>query len=396
MLDIKNSLPYASELCQLLTNNGGETRLVGGSVRDLIIGREISDIDLATNLTPDQVQQTLDKYNIQYHTIGKAFGTISALYNNNIIEVTTLRKDLSCNGRHAEVEFTNNWKEDAKRRDFTINALSVDLSGIVYDYYDGLSDLKQGKVRFIGNPEDRILEDHLRILRFFRFSAYFAKTLDTAGLNAAIKYKEKLSTISGNRIKHELSKLIVAPNGSDIIQIMQQHNILNLSQINTKALKKLDRISNTLNYIPSALLRFAILLKHHKEGTLTIKSLAFTRQEETLLDTLIKASIDDWSQQGLKQSLRQYKDLFQQVVLINLSFNKSDQDYLLTSGLKKLFFHPIHKLPINGDDFVKLGIEPGKAIGKLLMVADQIWYDQEFAITKDQLLKKTLSYVDKL
>src|SRR6478736_2088371 len=152
----------------------GLTRYVGGAVRDDLLGLPISDIDLATRLTPDEVVRRLEKARIKAVPTGIDHGTITAISDGHPFEITTLRRDVSTDGRRATVAFTDDWKEDAARRDFTINALSADpRNGEIFDYFDGLDDLEARRVRFIGDPLQRIAEDHLRILRFFRFHARF-------------------------------------------------------------------------------------------------------------------------------------------------------------------------------------------------------------------------------
>ena len=165
----------------------GETRYVGGCVRDTLLGLEVSDVDLATTIAPEEVIARLEAARIKAVPTGLAHGTITAVSGGAPVEVTTLRRDVSTDGRRATVAFTEDWREDAARRDFTINALSADpLSGEVFDYFGGLADLEARKVRFIGEPLQRIAEDHLRILRFFRFHARFGEGApDEAGWRPA-------------------------------------------------------------------------------------------------------------------------------------------------------------------------------------------------------------------
>jgi poly(A) polymerase len=164
----------------------GLTRYVGGAVRDDLLGLPVSDIDLATRIPPDQVIERLEKAKIKAVPTGIDHGTITAVSDGQPVEITTLRRDVSTDGRRATVAFTDDWKEDAARRDFTINALSADpLSGELFDYFGGLADLERRHIRFIGDPLQRIAEDHLRILRFFRFHARFdAGEPDAAALDA--------------------------------------------------------------------------------------------------------------------------------------------------------------------------------------------------------------------
>lgn len=188
----------------------GLTRFVGGAVRDCLAGQSVHDIDLATRLMPNEVTARLQAAGVKVVPTGIAHGTVTAVVSGGSIEVTTLRRDVSTDGRRAKVVYTNDWQEDAARRDFTINALYADpVSGEVFDYFGGIDDLSAGKVRFIGDPEQRIAEDHLRILRFFRFHARFAKGApDPASMAACAARANDLMALSRERIADELLKIL--------------------------------------------------------------------------------------------------------------------------------------------------------------------------------------------
>ena len=379
----------AIKLCQLLVDAGGEARFIGGCVRDSLMNRVSADIDIATNLLPEKIEQILEENQIKYYNIGKKFGTITAVIAKQQFEITTLRKDLNCDGRYAELSFTNNWQEDAQRRDFTINALSVDLEGNLYDYFNGLADLQHKIVRFIGNAEERITEDYLRILRFFRFSSYFAKEVDQTGLIAASKYARNLKEISGARIKSELEKIFIASNGIEIIEIMFNHGILEdifpFGQI--YSLKKLHKNAIIFNYPLNELLCFAVLLKNSQTNI----NFPFTRSEKKILNQLINSQINGWTYDDLKQVFQKYKQSFKEVILLNLE-NYNEE---IIANCKKLFNMLIQALPIAGEDLIKLNLASGEEIGKLLLFADKIWYAQEFAMDKDELLKRIVLHVNK-
>jgi tRNA nucleotidyltransferase/poly(A) polymerase len=197
-----------TKLFKVIRDNGGEGRFVGGAVRDFLLSGkplESGDIDIAVNLPPEKIAEIFSK-----------LGRVVTKYSTNIIvlkgkvfEVTSTRKDVNHDGRYAKMIFTPSFEEDAKRRDFTINALYIDEKGEIFDYVNGISDLKLSKVRFIGNADARIREDYLRIWRFFRFSCLYAKTLDMEGYNACIQNKEGLKNLSKERITHEMLKLIM-------------------------------------------------------------------------------------------------------------------------------------------------------------------------------------------
>ena len=202
-------------------------RYVGGAVRDTLVGLDVADIDIATRHLPDAVVDLLKGARIRVVPTGLAHGTVTAVLPGGPVEVTTLRRDVETDGRHATVAFSDDWREDAARRDFTINALYADpVTGEIFDYFGGRADLAAGRVRFIGDPIQRIAEDHLRILRFFRFHARFGRTIDAEGLAACAARANDLMALSRERIAAEMLKLLVAPQAVSVVALMVEHGIL--------------------------------------------------------------------------------------------------------------------------------------------------------------------------
>jgi poly(A) polymerase len=213
--------PAGAALLHALDAGDGATRLVGGAVRDALLGLACSDIDLATRFTPDQVIQRLKAAGLKAVPTGIAHGTVTAVGTGLVAEVTTLRRDVQSFGRHAQIAFTDDWHEDATRRDFTINALSAGLpGGELHDHAGGLADLAARRVRFIGDPLQRIAEDHLRILRFFRFSARFAVEIDADGLNACTARANDLMALSRERVAMELRLLLALADPLPMLRVM--------------------------------------------------------------------------------------------------------------------------------------------------------------------------------
>jgi poly(A) polymerase len=233
-------------LLKALGASAGETRYVGGCVRDTLLGAEVSDVDLATRMAPEQVIERLSRARIKSVPTGIAHGTVTAILNSRPVEVTTLRRDVSTDGRRATIAYTDDWKEDAARRDFTINALSADpASGEIFDYFGGLADLEARTVRFIGDPLTRIAEDHLRILRFFRFHARFGTgEPDPQGLDACAERANDLMALSRERIADELLKLLALPDPAPTIALMHQRFILRpvLPEIAPEGVERLRRL----------------------------------------------------------------------------------------------------------------------------------------------------------
>lgn len=220
-------LPDVPGLAAVVTALAGDVRLVGGVVRDTLAGLAVKDVDLATPLSPQEVITRLEAAGLKAVPTGIAHGTITAVAEGKPFEITTLRRDVATDGRHATIAYTDDWREDAARRDFTINALYADpISGEIFDYFGGVDDLEAGLVRFIGEPLQRIAEDHLRILRFFRFTARFAKGApDSPSLAACATRANDLMALSRERIAMELLALLALPNPAATVALMIETGI---------------------------------------------------------------------------------------------------------------------------------------------------------------------------
>jgi poly(A) polymerase len=256
---------HREELDRLIAALGAnDARYVGGIVRDTLLGIDAADVDIATRHAPDAVIDRLRAAGIKTVPTGIAHGTITAVLPSGPIEVTTLRHDVSTDGRHAVVAFTDDWREDAARRDFTMNALYADpTSGTVYDYFSGLDDLAARRVRFIGDPYRRIAEDHLRILRFFRFHARFGDSIDDEGLDACVARANDLMALSRERIASELLKLLVAPAAVTVVALMIERGIFRavLPEIaDIEGMARLAAREQAAGIAPDAIRRLATLV----------------------------------------------------------------------------------------------------------------------------------------
>ncbi|MDB5512250.1 MAG: tRNA nucleotidyltransferase [Enterovirga sp.] len=219
--------PRVARLLSALDRAGEETRIVGGAVRNVLLGRPVTEIDLATTALPKDTMRRARAAGLKPVPTGIEHGTVTVVVEGEPFEVTTLREDVETDGRHAVVRFGRSFEADAVRRDFTMNALSLGADGIVRDVTSGMEDLAAGRVRFIGEARQRIREDYLRILRFFRFSAEYANgPLDPAGLDAAIRERDGLERLSRERVRAELLKLLVAERAAEVVSCLQESGLL--------------------------------------------------------------------------------------------------------------------------------------------------------------------------
>lgn len=219
--------PELARLLEVLDGAGEETRIVGGAVRNALIGRPVHEIDLATTAVPGETSRRAARAGFKTVPTGIAHGTITVVASGTPFEVTTLREDVETDGRHAVVRFGRDFEADALRRDFTVNALSLGRDGTIHDYSGGLADLAARRIRFIGDAGTRIREDYLRILRFFRFHAEYGEgPLDRDGLTASIAGREGLSRLSHERVRAELLKLVATPRAAEVAAAVEQAGLL--------------------------------------------------------------------------------------------------------------------------------------------------------------------------
>ncbi|MEM8664613.1 MAG: CCA tRNA nucleotidyltransferase, partial [Pseudomonadota bacterium] len=205
----------------------GEARVVGGAVRNTLLGQPLGDIDVATDLPPERVARAAKRADFSVYETGLAHGTLTIVVDGQPFEVTTLREDVATDGRRATVRFTTDWALDAQRRDFTMNALYVDADGNGSDYVNGHADCLEGRVRFIGNADTRIAEDHLRILRFFRFHALYGEgEPDADGLASVVANKALIEDLAAERVLHELTRLLAAERAAPVVEIVAREGIL--------------------------------------------------------------------------------------------------------------------------------------------------------------------------
>ncbi|MBS9531103.1 MULTISPECIES: CCA tRNA nucleotidyltransferase [unclassified Wolbachia] len=401
-----------SVIIEAIEKFGGEARLVGGCVRDSILQRDIHDIDLATNLLPNQAVKALKLRNIKTIPTGLKHGTITAILNKRSFEITTLRHDVKCDGRHAKVEFTNDWQADASRRDFTFNALYADKYGHIYDYFGGIQDLKARKLNFIGNAEDRIKEDYLRILRAFRFHAKICiGDLSDEILDVCKKHSHMIQNLSGERIREEIFKLLECNDPAPTLKSMQKSDVLQkiipkevkceiLSSpllINTKPLTKPSAYVHTPFLDPTidALTKLALLLRTAEDrvslGEEVSKFLRLSNKQKKKLLFLLSNNIKtELSEKEQKKYISLFgKELYCDLMKIcGIESGINVDEYI---SFAKMFNIP--KFPLSGDDLITIGHQPGKSLGRNLELLRQHWEDSSYTLTKEELILYAKSFI---
>jgi poly(A) polymerase len=367
-----------ARVLEALGADQGFTRYVGGAVRDDLLHLPFSDVDLATKLRPDEVVGRLEAAKVRAVPTGIDHGTITAVSNGHPIEVTSLRRDVATDGRRATIAFTDDWKEDAARRDFTINALSADpRTGEVYDYFGGKDDLLARRVRFIGEPLERIAEDHLRILRFFRFHARFgAGAPDADALAACTARANDLMALSRERIADELLKLLAVADPSPTVAIMLDHDILRpvLPEIGRAALERLDmlvRAEAQAGVTPDPLRRLASLIPRNSEVAGDIAArLKLSNKARKRLGCAVGAAVA-----ANAQSFAYFAGL------------ECAVDRLLLGGdaerAKVITQWESPRLPIGGGALIERGLEPGPVVAKTLQSIERRWVEAGFPAGED-------------
>ena len=322
-------------------NETSEIRYVGGCVRKILNDEKTDDIDLATNLTPDQVKQCLDKNQIKFFETGIEHGTITAVIDDQNFEITTLRKDVKTDGRHAVVEYTTNWKEDSLRRDFSINSIYSDLDGNLYDPNSGHKDLNVGIIKFIGDPETRIKEDYLRIIRYLRFYTEYSKIDHEINIIKIIKKNiEGLGKISKERQFNELKKILKLDNFLKLFKNKTSCELFSLIFPQLKNFKKLSKLSKP------------------QEKILKNKSLHF------VISFLVIDETDNSDYFVYKYNLpNELKDKIN--FLKNNSLNKDSTKIFNKKDLQKIFYYEGKSSTIDLIDFNLLYFKQSKKLSEL-------------------------------
>ena len=376
-------VPSLQRVFALVAEAGGEARVAGGAVRNALLGEPIGDIDIATTLQPQDVMTAFKAAGISVHPTGIEHGTATVVVDHEPYEITTLRRDVKTDGRRAIVAFTDDWKEDALRRDFTINALYCDANGKIHDYVDGYADILRKRIIFVGAPAARIREDNLRILRFFRFLAAYEKmTADKASLAACVRLKKGLLELSAERIAREMFKLLVGPKAVPVLKLMAKHKVLKLIVPHTDGFRVIARLP------PDPLLRAFVLAKK-PEGLREAWRLSNNqarRIESLLQGSALTPKLRENEQQKLLYAMgsEAWHDS------VHLAWARSrasltDQAWQRMLKLPARWVPP--SFPLTGRDLLDFGFPSGPDLGRELKRLEDYWIGTDFKSTKDELLE---------
>ena len=380
-----------NKLFEIFVKNGDELRLVGGCIRNFLLGKEINDYDLCSIYTPDEIVEILNKNSIKYLTIGKNFGTITAIINNKHFEITTLREEYDNDGRYTKTKYIKDYSKDAERRDFTINALYMDKNKNIYDYFSGLTDLKIGFIRFIGNAKARIEEDYLRILRFFRFFAYCGVFYDYNALLECKKQAKNLEKLSSERITAEFSKILMSNFCCKTLKIMDNNDILkyilyNKNKMNFDNLQIFLSIKNFINFQYDFIFILALISNNNK---ISLSRLSLTNKQKKHFESLKENKLNDISDFEIKKSffLLNDRQLLKELLLICCCCNFSNFS-IIQERLNFIDNLNNFDFKITGNDLMSVGFSDKKQFSKLITKANEMYINSHFDLSKEEILKK--------
>lgn len=399
------NVPSLQQLLAVLSEGGEEARVVGGAVRNTLLGEPVGDIDIASTTLPEETKARAESCGFKVVPTGIDHGTVTVVAHGVPYEVTTLRADVETHGRQATVAFGRDWRIDAERRDFTVNALYVRANGDVVDHVGGLADIEARVLRFIGDAETRITEDYLRILRFFRFFAWYGKGRpDAAGLKASAKLKSHLQTLSAERVWSELKKLLRAPDPSRALLWMRQSGVL--TQIlpesekwGIDAIHALVRSEQDLGWKPDALSRLQAIVPPDASRMAELgKRLRLSNADKSRLEAwaLTELPKPELSKTGLMKliyggSRQALIDRIKQALASARAEAENDNQAMMRAGQYSRLLDiaetaDIPVFPLSGADLMKLGFEKGPELGKRLKALEAAWLTSGFELTKENLL----------
>ncbi|MBA8880574.1 CCA tRNA nucleotidyltransferase [Phyllobacterium myrsinacearum] len=402
------------KLLAALSANGEGARIVGGAVRNTLLGQAVSDLDIATTCVPDETIHRAEAAGFKTVPTGISHGTVTVIADKRPFEVTTLRADVKTDGRHAAVAFGRDWQVDAARRDFTINALYVEADGTIVDLVGGLADIESRTLRFIGDAEQRIREDYLRILRFFRFFAWYGHGRpESEGLKACARLKDGLAQLSSERVWSELKNMLAAPDPSRALLWMRQAGVLTAvlpesEKWGIDTIHGLVKTEKELGWHADPLLRLASIVPPHTDRVNEMaQRLKLSNQERERLLAWAAAVVPnpEISEAGFAKRL--YRSDGQGMIdrlrlaLVSARMDAlNDNAAMMRAGhLSKLLEfaerYEKPKFPVTGGDLVAAGLEKGPEVGKLQRALEDTWIDSGFILDRSALLARIPEFVAK-
>ncbi|QPC91235.1 CCA tRNA nucleotidyltransferase [Mesorhizobium sp. INR15] len=398
---------HLQRLLAILSEGGEAARVAGGAVRNALMGQTVADIDIATTCLPSETIRRAEAEGFKPVPTGIEHGTITVVAGGKPYEVTTLRADIETDGRRAKVSFGRDWKADAERRDFTINALYAEADGTVIDLVGGIADIEARRLRFIGDAEARIAEDYLRILRFFRFFAWYGEGRpDAEGLKACARLKDGLAQLSAERVWSELKKLLSAPDPSRALLWMRQAGVLTRvlpesEKWGIDAVHGLTRTGLDLDWPADPMLRLEAMVPPDAARMQTLaQRLKFsTAEADRLRHWALATVIEPKTTEGelAKKLYRGDRQGFVDRLRLSLAGARAraveDNDALLEAGgFSRLLAYAVKwqkpEFPLKGSDLTALGASPGPKLGATLKNLEAEWIESGFATKRDALLER--------
>ena len=391
--------PISKKIMTLLNEEEDSARFVGGCVRDSLINIKTNDIDIATKIKPENVIKILSSNSIKVIPTGIDHGTVSVFTDDFNFEITTLRSDVETDGRHAKIIFTNDWLKDSMRRDFTFNSIYLSPKGDIFDPHNGTSDLLEGIIKFIGNSEERIREDYLRILRYFRFSAYYGNDnvqFSSSNIDTCKILGPKLKKLSSERIQNEFLKILISPRAKKVIEALYDADILKIlfdQAIDFSFFLRMVDIDTKHSNRPDSLLRFITLIHLQNITYDQLTMFNFSNKQKKLILLFINKKLKFSMDMQLNELNKIFyffgKEISEQGIRL---FWSRDNDALNDSRWLKILKNnqnwkkPV--FPIKAEDVMYLGVEEGPIFGEILDELEDIWISSDFINSRSFLLNK--------
>jgi tRNA nucleotidyltransferase/poly(A) polymerase len=375
-------------------------KFVGGCVRKYLSNDKIDDIDVATILSTDKIKEKFENTNFKIFETGVKHGTVTLVSKNLKLEITTLRKDIETDGRHAEVEYISDWTQDSERRDFTINAIYLDINGKIFDPQLGTIDLQNNNIKFIGDPQKRIEEDYLRIIRFIRFKIMYNTKIEPTTNNVIKQNLNGIKNISKERILIELYKILDLKNFMYLNESPQLKEIFCLIFPEFSNLKRLERLTKIFNYskINRSLLLAALLIDDKNSHEYFSHKYNISNDLKDKLNIFAKNLIKikenkDYFNKDLEKNIYLHdKNYLINLNILNFAINTKIKSKVFSEITKKILKSKTHQLKIDGKYLIENGMQQGELVGKALKKIEKEWIINNFKISKDRVQEIITSY----